>query len=454
MFLPSLFLPVAALLAVLLIETLFKRDQLWTVPAAMLYLTIAAWYLVDLFISPENYDAFPEEKLNFGYGQIAWFLIGYRLLTPLLTAKLTTNAVPIRCSRLTAENLFAAAAVLWIALLSYGLSRMNGDLLDTLFPLDARAGVKMWQRAAGTDAGQTGFLVSAASYIYVLVCASFGMFLFFLRSAIARCLAVVLMAVSWPYFLLSGTRNLFLALCLPFFVTYLLFGRHQWWLKFICLLAAFLMLNTAFLVIGSYRNVGFRAFLEGDDRKLMIETASRHQGLNMMQELCLVNEFTKIIGPAYGALYLQDALNLVPRAIWPSKPLLGIDYTIWRGFDGGSSDIGVTATISSGLIGGGVLNFGTMFGPLVSALLMSTWAGVLARWWLQRDSLLRCFLFLAGLGLTFNLGRDITLLVLWPVIFGYLITRLVELITYRQSVDIEHFASASNFNPADGTRST
>ena len=83
-----------------------------------------------------------------------------------------------------------------------------------------------------------------------------------------------------------------------------------------------------------------------------------------------------------------------------------------------------------------MLNFGTLCGPLASALLMSTWAGLLARWWLQRESLLRCFLFLVGLGLTFNLGRDITLLVLWPVVFGYFIVRLVELIIYRRDREV------------------
>ena len=85
---------------------------------------------------------------------------------------------------------------------------------------------------------------------------------------------------------------------------------------------------------------------------------------------------------------------------------------------------------------------------------MSIWAGLLARLWLQKDSLLRCFLFIAGLGLTFNLGRDITLLVLWPVVFGYLVTRLIELITYRRPAEMEPFADARNLNPGDSARST
>jgi hypothetical protein len=313
---------------------------------------------------------------------------------------------------------------------------VDGDLIAALFPLDARAGVKMWQRSAGADAGETGFLVSAASYLYILVCGSFGIWLFFLRSVVARCLSIALMAISWPYFLLSGTRNIFLAVSLPFFIAYLLFGRQRLWFRCLCLLAAFLVVDTAFRAVVSYRNVGFRGFLERAERQQMIETTSRHQGLNMIEELCFVNDFTQIAGPAYGSRYFHELLNVVPRAIWPSKPLLGIDYAAWRGFEGGPSDIGVTATISSGLIGGGVLNFGRVFGPLASALLMSIWSGLLGRWWLQRESLLRCLLFLIGLGLTFNLGRDITLLVLWPVVFGYLIVRIIEFVTYRQTSDL------------------
>jgi hypothetical protein len=437
-YLPALYLPVAALLAGLLIETWFKRKMPWSLPAAMLYLTIGAWYLADLFISPENYDKLHEEVLNLSYAQVALFLLSYRMLVPIFAAKLTINAVTAmrHNSFRNAELLFAGTVILWLGLLSYGVRRLDGELIAALFPLDARAGVKMWQRSAGADAEETGFLVSAASYLYILACASFGIWVFFLRSVVTRCLSMAFMAISWPYFLLSGTRNIFLAVSLPFFIAYLLFGRQPLWFRCLCLLAAFLVVDTAFRAVVSYRNVGFRGFLERDERQQMIETTSRHQGLNMIEELCFVNDFTQITGPAYGARYLQELLNLVPRAIWPSKPLLGVDYAGWRGFEGGSSDIGVTATISSGLIGGGVLNFGRLFGPVASAVLMSIWSALLARWWLQRESLLRCFLFLTGLGLTFNLGRDITLLVLWPIVFGYLIARGIEIITYRKSSDL------------------
>jgi len=58
---------------------------------------------------------------------------------------------------------------------------------------------------------------------------------------------------------------------------------------------------------------------------------------------------------------------------------------------------------------------------------MALWTGLLIRWWEQRQSLLRFMLFMLGAGLTFNLGRDITMLVLWPVIFAYFFIRLTEI---------------------------
>ena len=82
--------------------------------------------------------------------------------------------------------------------------------------------------------------------------------------------------------------------------------------------------------------------------------------------------------------------------IWPSKPLVGIDYAKWRGLEDPQSDLGVSATISTGMIGGGILNFGTFFGPVAAGIIMALWTGLLIRWWQQRDSLLRLMLFMPG----------------------------------------------------------
>ena len=73
------------------------------------------------------------------------------------------------------------------------------------------------------------------------------------------------------------------------------------------------------------------------------------------------------------------------------------------------------------------MNFGRTVGPVAAGILMALWIGLLIRWWEQRQSLLRLVLFMLGAALTFNLGRDISLLVLWPVIFAYFFVRFAEI---------------------------
>ena len=81
-------------------------------------------------------------------------------------------------------------------------------------------------------------------------------------------------------------------------------------------------------------------------------------------------------------------------------------------------DGGVAATLSTGMIGQGVVNFGPVIGPAFAALLMSLWVAGLARLDLEGQKVGRIPLFALGLILTFNLGRDITLITLYTFIFG------------------------------------
>jgi hypothetical protein len=129
---------------------------------------------------------------------------------------------------------------------------------------------------------------------------------------------------------------------------------------------------------------------------------------------------------SYGKSYLEELLNIIPRAVWPGKPLLGIDYALLRGFGGGNADIGVVATLSPGMIGQGILNFGPWLGAVAPGTLFAVWAAWLSRLRVQSYSTLRLCLFLAALGITFNLGRGITLLVLFPIVFGYILVRFLE----------------------------
>jgi hypothetical protein len=88
--------------------------------------------------------------------------------------------------------------------------------------------------------------------------------------------------------------------------------------------------------------------------------------------------------------------------------------------DAGEAGAGVGATISTGMIGQGVVNFGTFFGVLAAAFLMALWVVILARQDLLGEKMGRMLLFFIGCVLTFNLGRDITLITLYPFLFGYI----------------------------------
>jgi hypothetical protein len=266
------------------------------------------------------------------------------------------------------------------------------------------------------------------------VTAFLGVLVFFQRSIAWRLLAGVIFAIALPYFFFAGARSHFLAAVLPFILTYLFYGRHLLVLKLAILTIAFFCLKEGFKFVTEFRGTGFREMLASKNPYELLGEDERTSGLNMIEELCLVNAYLDSgeTSPAYGARYLNELLNFIPRSIWPSKPLLGIDYAIWRGFESEDSDLGVNTTVASGMIGGGVLNFGQIFGPVVAGILVALWTGLLIRWWEQRKSLLRLALFMLGAGLTFNLGRDITLLVLWPVVFTYFFVRLAESWTTRR----------------------
>jgi hypothetical protein len=420
----------ATLLLVLTVEScvkLLKRDNLGI--AVIVYVTVFAWYFVDPFLNPEQYDYLPSFLLGESYGQVLLFLIGFRLFTPVAVRwiRRRRSTAVFAMQHVTPEQILVAAGTIWLLLFAIGIYRVGGDVIGAVFPIDSRAGAQMWGRGA-VDTSGSGFLISFAGYSFLAVTAFLGVLVFFQRTIFWRLLAGGMFAITLPSFFLGGARNQFLAATVPFIITYLFYGRHFLIMRLAILAVAFVCLDQGFRVVTEYRIIGFRDLNPFE----VIHEDLPQKGLNMIEELCFVNTYLGTGGgsPAYGARYLNELLNFVPRVIWPSKPLLGIDYAIWRGFEslhGENDELGVNTTISSGMIGGGVLNFGQLLGPVAASILMALWTGLLIRWWEQRQSLLRLMLFMLGAGLTFNLGRDITLLVLWPVIFAYFFVRLTEI---------------------------
>ena len=433
---PTFYLAGAALL-VLTLESCIKllnRDSLSITLAV--YVTVFGWYFVDPFLNPEQYTFIPSALISQSYGQVLLFLIGFRFFVPVaqrwIVRRKSTGVFHMQ--RFRPEQILIATGAIWFFLLLIGIARMDGDVIGALCPIDSRAGATMWGRSAVATSA-SGFLVASAGYMFNAITAFLGVLVFFQRSAFWRCLAGAMFVISLPYFLFEGARSHFLAAILPFIVTYLFYGRHLLLVKVAVLAVAFFCLDNGFKLVTAFRGTGFRDLLAAEHPYELVDEDLRQSGLNMIQELCFANAYlgSGAASPSYGGRYLNELLNVIPRVIWPSKPLVGIDYAKWRGLEDPQSDLGVSATISTGMIGGGILNFGPFFGPIAAGIIMALWTGLLIRWWQQRDSLLRLMLFMLGAGLTFNLGRDITLLVLWPVVFSYFFVRFIEIWTAKRS---------------------
>ena len=231
--------------------------------------------------------------------------------------------------------------------------------------------------------------------------------------------------LAWPFFIFDRTRNTMLAMVVPAISSWVFLRlRGGVWKKILVLLACFCLINTWMkFVIANRSDMSITTAIKQKGLNLAEQKTVHNEGLNMFEELCWINAF--IDNGAYrvnwGARYFAELVNPIPRGLWPGKPMIGLDYAIARGH-GQSDDTqgGVNTTISTGMIGQGVVNFGRVLGPMAAAFLMSLWVAWLARLDLNIHALGRLPLYSLGLIFTFNLGRDITLITLYPFVFGAL----------------------------------
>lgn len=315
----------------------------------------------------------------------------------------------------------------WLILMLIALFRTNFDVLGLFAPyISGKA--NPWGRGrvgSGFDA-----FISFASYLQIMLTSAFGIVAAVAKNPRTRMIGLIITVLSLPWFLLDRTRNTMLAVALPGLLAWVFVRvRGGIFLKVAILLCAFLLTEGWMKFVIQTRGGAdiSRVFTQlgiAGVAESIEQTKTRHQGLNMLEELAWVNSFidqgTYVVNN--GARYFAELVNPIPRVIWPDKPMIGIDYAIARGqlFGGASEDAaGVGATISTGMIGQGVVNFGTIFGVLAAALLMAYWVAILARQDLMGIKMGRMLLFFIGCVLTFNLGRDITLITLYPFLFGY-----------------------------------
>ena len=410
------------------------------IPILAVIVTVAAWYVGDAFYNDYEhaYTAwFEPDVLQNAWWEVAWFLLVFYAVVPYVHQwfngpYLRHQSGVLRLARFGTNDpflqrqlnvFFNACFITYIVICLVATIRLKSQVLYFFFPfLGYKA--EPWGReriGSGFD-----YLLTLAFYIQMAVTTIFGVLAAISHSRRTQTLSLLLCAVSWPYFLFDRTRNTILAVVIPAILCFAFLRlRGSIWTKIAVLGVCFLLINgwMAFIIENRSSESIATAFKQ-KGFNLQEESSVHHLGLNMFEELCWINTFIKMgtYEPNWGARYFAELVNPIPRALWPGKPLIGIDYAIARGQgvrnSGGESDQGnVYATVSTGLIGQGIVNFGGILGPMAAALLMSFWVAVLARQDLQIFKLGRLPLYAIGLILTFNLGRDITLITLYPFVF-------------------------------------
>lgn len=430
-----------------------QRQTGFGIPAMAVLGTVAVWYYGDALYNDydEMINQFGAEVLATAWWQVVLFLVGFTLLVPQMHRAFnrrwlqrgsevlrfaTGREIEHPAFQRGLDRFLIALIMAWVPLMFVALVRTDFDFAGLFLPWLGRK-AEPWSRervGGGIDA-----ILSLCTYVQIFMTASFGIIAAVSRNPRTKLIALGICAIAMPFYILDRTRNTMLSTLVPGLLAWVFLGmRGHIVVRFAILGAAFLLLESWFSFVmesrGEGKNVAasFAEKQEGEEEEETeeeeaegTESQSKHRGLNMFEELAWITTFIEVgnYTPNYGRRYFAELVNPIPRSLWPNKPLVGIDYAKARGFGGGSaSGAGVVASVSTGMIGQGVTNFGRLLGPLASALLMAFWVALLARQDLcARGEPARLLLYGLGLVLTFNLGRDITLLVLYPYLFGSLL---------------------------------
>jgi len=415
-----------------------NRLRGWGLPTLAVCLTTIAWYHWDAIYNDylQTYaQDFPPKVLTEAWLQVALFALALggfiSFLPDLINAKYrgsTSQVEALRSGRhslasikLPIEGLAKALAVVWLVTFGVALWRTGGDVLGLAAPYLGRMAYP-WARGQIAQS----WLDSLATFFWTIstLCAAlFGVCAAWLKPGGARNLMLFLMAVSWPGFFLDRTRNVMLTVLLPGLLAFTFFRwRGRRLLQITLLIVSFLAVNAWFRFVIANRSEGeiISAVVDKSQRAEGAAREVKHLGSNMFEELCWLNYFIdeRRLTPANGRLYLANLVNPIPRALWPGKPTMGLDYSVLRGQSGDDAS-GVSATMCVGMIGSGLINFGQVFGPVAAGFLMALWCALLARLDLNDQDLWELPVYLIGLVLTFNFGRDITFLVAYPFLFAF-----------------------------------
>lgn len=407
------------------------------IPVGAVLFTILVWYVGDVLYNDyqdHHMNLFPAEVLIDSWWQVVVFLVVFLLMTPILHKHFNGRHFKLGSQvylfyKRGVNNaqfqrgltiLFRAGMLVWMVLLIGAVFRFKENFGYFLFPyLGKHPGP--WV-TSGLGGGADTFL-ALANYLQLMVGSLFGVVAALSTHTRIGRLALLCVLLIWPYYIFDRTRKFILVVVLPGLCAWIFLRLKGGMLKKGVVIAiSFLLVNAWFgFIIGNRLETSVTTAFFQSGFSFSEASQTEHQGLNMYEELAWITMLTSNGGfsPQWGGNYFANLVNPIPRSLWPGKPGVGLDYAIARGQGGASTAVGVYSTLSQGLIGQGVVNFGLYIGPAFAALLMSLWAVWLARIDLQGKKIGYLPLYGLGLVLTFTMGRDITFLELYPFVFGY-----------------------------------
>ena len=434
-----------------------KRREGWGLPMLAVLGTVTVWYHGDgLYNDYEHYLlTIGDDATSAAWWQVLLFVVTLTFLVKPIHQQVNQRFLKRRSNMLiyatsdkirhpniqrNIDRVASALLVCWVILTTIALARKSWDFGGMFFPY--LEGYKLQPWARSRVGGGISAILSLAGYVQILLTAGFGIVAAVSTNPKTRMIAITVCFLAFPYYIFDRTRNPMIATMGPGLLAWVFIGlRARMIVKVGILLAAFLLANFWFMAVvqsSMNRGVTIGDALKGIQAKKNeqinvvrgIEDAKKegpkHEGLTMYSELAIMNDLFDVgtYKPTWGKRYFAEVVNVIPRGLWKNKPLVGVDYALARGFgnDQGqdSAGAGINASVATGMIGQGVANFGRIFGPMASALLMCIWISILARLDLRGDPG-RLILCVMGMILTFNMGRDVTLFVLYPFVLGYML---------------------------------
>jgi hypothetical protein len=426
-----------------------NRIKAWGIPMLAVIATAGAWYLGDpIYNDYSGYvRTFGEDPLRAAWWEVLLFFLALAWLVPVMNSKINkdlpvqdSNVFRMMRERSAEQDWFQnqvssigdALLLPWLLLMAAALWRSKFNVIGIFFPYLGELATPWYRDRLG---GGIDAIYAFAVYIQLMLTAVWGVVFALSKRRKTFAMGGIIYFLSAPFYLFDRTRSYMLAILLPGFMALItLRMKGGMIIRLAVVVASFLMLDAWFKFVLEHRAKGesiasaYKAdqLKEHDESENAPSKKKKHEGFNMLEELGYINYF--IANGTYkvnwGSRYFAEIVNPIPRILWPGKPMIGIDYAIARGMGYGnqaSGSGGVAASISTGMIGQGVVNFGGFLGPIASAFLMAVWVAMLARLDLMGYRIGYLMLYGLGLVLTYNMGRDITLLILYPLVFGWIL---------------------------------